>query len=44
MPYKVKRGKGKRPFKIIAGNGRQVGSSTTKAKAQASARIRSQRG
>lgn len=41
MPWKVKRGKGKRPWKIIkADTGKVVGSSTTKAKAKASVRAR----
>jgi hypothetical protein len=40
MPYTVKKGNGKRPWKIVAQNGRQVGSSTTKKDAQASARVR----
>ena len=41
MPYKVQKGKGKKPYKIVNKNtGRQVGSSKSKKKAQASARIR----
>lgn len=40
MPYTVKKGSGKRPWKIVAGNGRQVGSSVTKKNAQASVRAR----
>jgi hypothetical protein len=42
MPWKVvKRGSGKRPWKIVrADTGKIVGSSTTKAKAEASVRAR----
>lgn len=40
MPVKVRKGRGKRPWKIVERNGRQVGSSTTKKKAQRSARAR----
>jgi len=41
MPYKVVRGSGKKPWKIIRSDtGKQVGSSTTKAKAEASVRAR----
>ena len=42
MPYSIRKRKGRKPWKIInTRTGRQVGSSTTKAKAKASARIRS---
>ena len=40
MPYKVRKRKGSRPWKIVNGAGRVVGSSRTKKKAEASARIR----
>jgi len=41
MPVKVKRGSGKRPWKIVEkSTGKIVGSSTTKANAEASARAR----
>lgn len=41
MPWKVKKGKGKRPWKIVRSDtGKVVGSSTTKAKAKASVRAR----
>ena len=41
MPYKVIKGKGKKPWKIINKNtGRQVGSSRTKKNALASMRAR----
>lgn len=41
MPVKVKKGSGSRPWKIVeVATGKVVGSSTTKAKAQASARAR----
>lgn len=43
MPYRVRKGKGRKPWKIQnARTGKQVGSSTSKGKAQASARIRNQ--
>ena len=41
MPYKVVRRKGKRPYKIVnKRTGKTVGSSTSKAKANASVRAR----
>lgn len=41
MPVKVRKGTGKKPFKIVeVATGKVVGSSTTKAKAEASARAR----
>jgi len=41
MPYTVRKGRGKKPWKIVnKTTGRQAGSSTSKAKAQRSARIR----
>lgn len=41
MPYKIRKGSGKKPFKIINKNtGKQVGSSTSRKKAQASVRAR----
>lgn len=43
MPYKVRKGKGRKPYKIVASNGRTVGSSATKAKAQKSAAIRNKK-
>jgi len=39
MPYKVEKRTGKKPWKILKGN-KIVGSSDTKAKAQASVRAR----
>ena len=39
MPYKIRKGTGKRPWKIQKA-GRTVGTSTSKAKAQASVRAR----
>ena len=42
MPVHTGKGKGKRPFKIREKGGKVVGSSTTKAKAEASARARNQ--
>lgn len=41
MPYKIVKGTGKKPWKIVNKNtGKVVGSSETKAKAQASIRAR----
>ena len=41
MPYTVRRGKGRKPWKIVnARSGRQVGASTSKRKAQISASYR----
>ena len=41
MPYKVRKGKGKRPYKIInKQTGKQVGSSLNMADAQSSIRAR----
>lgn len=40
MPVKVKRGKGKKPYKIVEKSGKIVGSSTSRAKAQSSANAR----
>jgi len=41
MPYKIEKRSGEKPFKIINKNtGKVVGSSTSKAKAQASIRAR----
>lgn len=41
MPWKVKKGKGKRPWKIIKpATGEVVGTSVTKEKAEASVRAR----
>jgi hypothetical protein len=41
MPYGVRKGKGAKPYKIVNKNtGKQVGSSTSKAKAKKSAAIR----
>jgi len=41
MPYVVKKGNGKRPYKIVhARTGKQVGSSTSKRRASISASIR----
>lgn len=41
MPYMVRKGEGKRPWKIVNKNtGKIVGSSTSQAKAMASARAR----
>lgn len=41
MPYSIRKGKGAKPYKIInTDTGKQVGSSETKAKAQASIRAR----
>lgn len=41
MPYKVKKGSGDRPWKIVNKNtGKEVGSSTTKSDAEASIRAR----
>ena len=39
MPWKVKKGKGKKPWKITK-HGKVVGSSTSKSKARASVRAR----
>ena len=39
MPWKVRKGSGKKPYKIVK-HGKVVGSSTSKAKAQASVRAR----
>jgi hypothetical protein len=44
VPHTVRKGKGSKPWKIVDKNtGEQKGSSTSKKKAQASARIRDQR-
>jgi hypothetical protein len=41
MPYKIQKGSGSRPYKIINKNtGKTVGTSTSKAKAKASVRAR----
>ena len=41
MPYTVRKGKGSKPWKIVnKRTGKTVGSSTTKSKAKASARVR----
>jgi hypothetical protein len=41
VPYVVRKGKGRKPYKIVNANtGRQVGSSTSKRKANVSASIR----
>lgn len=40
MPVRVRKGKGRRPWKIIGPSGHVEGSSTTKKAAEASARIR----
>lgn len=41
MPWKVKKGSGSRPYKIVKSTtGKVVGSSTSKAKAKASVRAR----
>ena len=41
MPYRIEKRSGERPFKIInKDTGKQVGSSTTKAKAESSIRAR----
>ncbi len=41
MPYSIKHGSGEKPWKIINRNtGKQVGSSTSKSKAEASVRAR----
>ena len=41
MPWSIKKGKGAKPYKIInTSTGKQVGSSTTKKKANASIRAR----
>jgi len=41
MPWKVKKGSGPKPFKIVKkDSGKVVGSSTSKAKAEASVRAR----
>ena len=41
MPYTVRKGKGRKPWKIVnRSTGKQVGSSTSKAKASKSAGIR----
>ena len=42
MPVRVMKGSGPRPWKIKESGGKVVGSSTTKAKAEASARARNQ--
>lgn len=39
MPWKVKKSKGKKPYKIVK-HGKVVGSSTSKAKAESSVRAR----
>lgn len=43
MPVKVRKGKGRKPWKLVNRAGKVEGSSTTKKKAQASARIRNAR-
>lgn len=43
MPVRVKKGKGRRPWKLVNRAGRVEGTSKTKKKAQASARIRNAR-
>jgi hypothetical protein len=44
MPHTVRKGRGSKPWKVVDKNsGKQKGSSETKKKAQASARIRDQR-
>lgn len=40
MPWRVRKGRGKRPWKIIGPTGKVVGSSKTKKAAQASVRAR----
>jgi hypothetical protein len=41
MPHSVRKGKGRKPWKIVnTATGKQVGSSTTKTKASRSASIR----
>ena len=41
MPYTVRKGKGRKPYKIVnKKTGRQAGASRSKKKAQASARVR----
>lgn len=41
MPYAIKKGSGSKPYKIVRKDtGKQVGSSTSRAKAQASIRAR----
>ena len=40
MPWKVKKSSGARPYKIVKKSGKVVGSSKTKAKAEASVRAR----
>lgn len=40
MPYSVQKGSGERPYKITKPGGKVVGSSTSKAKAEASIRAR----
>jgi hypothetical protein len=41
MPYTVRKGKGRKPYKIVnKTTGKQVGSSTSKSKARRSASIR----
>jgi hypothetical protein len=41
MPYSVRKGKGRKPYKIVnTKTGKQVGSSTSKRKARISASIR----
>ncbi len=41
MPVKVRKGSGSKPFKVVEkATGKVVGSSTTKAKAESSARAR----
>lgn len=42
MPVHVEKRKGSRPWKIVEPSGKVVGSSTSKAKAEASARARNQ--
>ena len=40
MPVRVEKGSGSRPYKIVEKSGKVVGSSTTKADAEKSARVR----
>jgi hypothetical protein len=40
MPYKVKKGSGERPYKVVKPSGKVVGTSKTKEKAEASIRAR----
>lgn len=40
MPYRIRKGKGARPFKIVKVGGKQVGSSTSRRAAERSIRAR----